>query len=110
MILFLRTDKNETVLDLEVWIKTEESISFVELGCVIDIENYSLLLLKTTDEQKQIEMIAEFSELSELRGWLHEVFFMAKKNTEKEFDNVLKQLKKILNETADKYGLFLVTD
>ena len=79
MTLFLRNEKNETILDLEVWVKTEDSYSFVELSSSIDINNYSLMLIKNTDKEKQIEMISDFDELSELRGWLWEVFFMVKK-------------------------------
>ena len=35
MTLFLRNEKNETILDLEVWVKTEDSYSFVELSLFI---------------------------------------------------------------------------
>ena len=46
-------------------------------------------------------MISDFDELSELRGWLWEVFFMVKENEPK---------KAILKNVADKYGLFVVQD
>jgi tRNA C32,U32 (ribose-2'-O)-methylase TrmJ len=110
MTLFLRNEKNETILDLEVWIKTEDSYSFVELSSSIDIKNYSLMLIKNTDKEKQIEMISDFDELSELRGWLWEVFFRVKKNEPKEYDSVVQELKVILKKVADKYGLFVVQD
>jgi hypothetical protein len=109
MTLFLRNEKNETILELEVWIKTEDSYSFVELSSIIDIKNYSLMLINT-DKEKQIEMISDFDELSELRGWLWEVFFMVKKNEPKEYDSVVQELKAILKNVADKYGLFVVQD
>ena len=110
MTLFLRNEKNETILDLEVWVKTEDSYSFVELSSSIDIKNYSLMLIKNTDKEKKIEMISDFDELSELRGWLWEVFFMVKNNEPKEYDSVVQELKVILKKVADKYGLFVVQD
>ncbi len=110
MTLFLRNEKNETILELEVWVKTEDSYSFVELSSSIDIKNYSLMLINNTDKEKQIEMISDFDELSGLRGWLWEVFFMAKKNEPKEYDSVVQELKAILKNVADKYGLFVVQD
>ena len=110
MTLFLRDEKNKTILDLDVWVKTEDSNSFVELSSSVDISNYSLMLIKNTDKQKQLEMIADFNELSELRGWLWEVFFMGRQNEPKEFESVIKELKVILKKVADKYGLFMVQD
>lgn len=110
MTLFLRDEKNKTILDLEVWVKTKDSNSFVELSSSVDISNYSLMLIKNTDKQKQLEMIADFDELSELRGWLWEVFFMGRQNEPKEFESVIKELKVILKKVADKYGLFMVQD
>jgi tRNA C32,U32 (ribose-2'-O)-methylase TrmJ len=105
MTLFLRNEKNETILDLEVWVKTEDSYSFVELSSSVDIKNYSLMLIKNTDKEKQIEMISDFDELSELRGWLWEVFFMVKKNEPKEYDSVVQELKVILKKVADNISL-----
>ena len=110
MTLFLRDEKNKTILDLDVWVKTEDSNSFVELSSSVNISNYSLMLIKNTDKQKQLEMIADFDELSELRGWLWEVFFMGRQNEPKEFESVIKELKVILKKVADKYGLFMVQD
>ncbi len=110
MTYYLRTKGGKTILDVECWIKREESNSFVELSSVVDIKNYSILLLENTDQKKQVQIIADFDQLSELRGWLWEVFFMVKKNTEKEFDGVKTELKAILKKVADKYGLFVVED
>ena len=109
MTIYLRNEENETILDLEVWVKTEDSISFCELRSVIDIKNYSLMLLDTS-QKVQAELIADFDQISELRGWLWETYFMGRKNEEKEIDGVIGQLKMILKKVADKYGLYLVTD
>jgi len=44
MTLYLRNEKGDNLLDLEVWVKTEEGYSFVELSSSIDITSYSYLL------------------------------------------------------------------
>lgn len=44
MILFLRDNNNNTILDLEVYIDKEGDHSFVEVSSVINIKNYSILL------------------------------------------------------------------
>lgn len=110
MILFLRNEQNQTILDLDVWIKTEESNSFVEISSSIDISNYSKMLIKNTDKIIQNQMIKDFYELSELRGWLWEIFFMGRKNDPNEFNLVVKELKTILKTVAERYDLFLVED
>jgi len=110
MTLFLRNEKNQTILDLDVWVKTEDSNSFVEISSSVDISNYSQMLIKNTDSKIQQEMIKDFDELSELRGWLWEVFFMGGRNEPKEFDLVVTELKQILKTVAEKYGLFVVQD
>ena len=110
MTLFLRNEKNQTILDLDVWVKTEDSNSFVEISSSVDISNYSQMLIKNTDSKIQQQMIKDFDELSELRGWLWEVFFMGRRNEPKEFDLVVTELKQILKTVAEKYGLFIVQD
>jgi hypothetical protein len=108
MIYFLRTNKNETILDLEVFVKTENSHSFVELHSVINIENYSRFLIDNLDRQDEI--ISDFDTLSELRGWLWEKYFMGRQNNGDEYDQVIKELKPFLKKIADKYNLALITD
>jgi len=108
MTLFLRTKTNKTIVDIELWVKKEDEHSFVELSSSIDIQNYSIFLLNNLD--KKLDIINDFELLSELRGWLWENYFMTKKNTPEEYNNVLKELKTILEEIGDKYGLHLVTD
>ena len=67
-------------------------------------------MLLETPQKSQAELIADFDQLSELRGWLWETYFMGRKNEEKEIDGVIDELKSILEKVADKYGLYLVTD
>jgi hypothetical protein len=122
MTLFLRNKNNDTILDLELWVKTEDGKSFVELSSNIDIKNYSYLLINQPDDfkhpddvvgeisNKQLEIIATFDHLSELRGWLWEVYFMTKQNTPEEYDNILKELRTFLGNIAKEYDLIYVED
>lgn len=109
MTLFLRDNNNNTILDLEVYVKKEDDHSFVELSSVINIKNYSILLLDTLENDK-VGLINTFVELSELRGWLWENYFMVKKNKPEEYGNVVKELKSILTTVANKYNLNLIQD
>jgi hypothetical protein len=108
MTIFLRTPANKTLLDLEVWVKKEDNYSFVELSAAINIKNYSEFLLNNLDKKEEI--VEDFQEISELRGWLWEVYFMEKNNTPSELTNVIVELKKYLGSIAHYYGLRLITD
>ena len=108
MTIYLRNEKNQTLLDVDVFVKKEGNSSYVELKSSIDIRNYSILLIKNLD--KKISLINDFEFLSELRGWLWENYFSSTKNTEKEYTNVVKELKNIISEIGTKYNLHIVED
>lgn len=110
MTLYLKNKKNQITLDLDLWIKTEDSISFIEIRSSVNISNYSQMLIKISDSKIQQEMIKDFDELSNLRCWLWEVYFMKGENNPEEFDKVLIELKEILKTFAEKYDLFIVQD
>jgi len=108
MTFYLRDKDNKTILDLEVWIKTEDERSFVELSSCVNIKNYSMMLINGICKQQ--EVISDFDELSELRGWLWETYFAGRQNTQEEYESVVKELKAILQKVADKYDLLVVQD
>lgn len=108
MTLFLRTKDNKTLVDIEIYVKEEDERKFVELHSAVIIDNYSRFLLshpEITDE-----VISVFSDLSELRGWLWETYFMIDDNDPKELNNVIKEVRALLNDIASKYDLRVVTD
>lgn len=109
MTLFLRNRDGKTLVDIELYTKTDGSYSYVEVSSSINIENYSLLLLDTI-KNHQYEIIGLFDELSELRGWLWEVYFCSTKNTKAEYANVLAELRKYLRKIAHDYDLQYVED
>jgi len=108
MTLFLRNEKNETILDIDLYEKED----YIELNSTVCIEPYSKLLLEvfSEDSKKAAKLIKKFDELQELRGWLWEVYFLGGKNTNKEFYNVLKAVKEMLKKVADEYNLYYVED
>ena len=108
MILFLRNDKNESIVDIECFVKKEEGREFVELHASVIIEPYSKFLLENLDRKDDI--IADFSKVSELRGWLWESYFMGGDNDPKEYDNIIKLLRKELQKMAEYYKLSYVED
>jgi len=108
MTLYLRNEKGDNLLDLEVWVKTENGFSFVELSSSIDIPSYSYLLLDNLKKKNKI--IHDFDNLSELRGWLWERYFMTGKNDGTQIDDVINKLKIILTKVAKDYNLALIQD
>lgn len=108
MTIYLRTQENKTLLEIEVWVKTEDNYSFVELSVVVNIKNYSDFLLSNLDKQDAI--VDDFQDMSELRGWLWEVYFMSKDNVPSEIHGVVKELNEYLQSIAQYYGLALITD
>ena len=108
MILFLRDEKNNSIVDLECYVKTEDGRSYVELHSSVDIFYYSIFLL--TNPDKQPEIIKDFSEIDELRGWLWEVYFMGGDNDPEKYGDVIAELRKMLKAVANKYNLGYVED
>jgi len=102
MVYFLRTPKNKTVVDINCYIKD----GYVDLNVSINIKNYSILLLNDK-QNKQIEMLLDFHNINELRGWLWEIF---KNNTENNFNIISAEIQKILKNIGNKYNLQVVTD
>jgi hypothetical protein len=111
MTLFIRDNKNNTILDLDVGVQTREDKSkFVELSSIVDVEYYSRFLLENLDRKDEI--IPDFQDLSELRGWLWESYFMTGKNigSEEQYSDVLSKLKEMIKEVATKYNLYYTED
>jgi len=108
MILFLRDENNDTIADIECFVKTEDDNSFVELHSSVDIHNYSKYLLNNLDNSSEIIRIFDY--ISELRGWLWERFFMGETNDPEKYDEVIEILRKFLKETAEKFNLGYVED
>lgn len=108
MILYLRDEKNRTLLDVSIWNKTEDRRTYTELTSGVMVEPFSKNLLQR--EKDQEEFIKDFDELSELRGWLWETYYMSGNNDGSDLDDIISELKKILQSVSEKYDLHLVID
>ena len=117
MTLFLRDKKNNTIVDVDCYVKTEEGKKFVEINSTVCIGPYSLLLLQAVAKGKSLgdprhmpQFVETFNELQELRGWLWESYFMGGKNDPEKYNDVLENVRKILKAVAMKYDLGYVED
>ena len=109
MTLFLRDKKRRSIVDCECYIKKEDDdYRFIEISVTIDITAYSELLLSKPELTPDI--IYDFTELSELRGWLWESYFMGDDNDPEKLSDVLRILRELFNKIADKYDLYYVED
>lgn len=110
MTIFIRDQKNKTILDLEYYIETKDNYSFIEISSSIIIDTYSQFLVNNLNRKDEI--IQDFDDLSELRGWLWEVYFMSEKNigSDEQYSNVLSKLREIIKGVANKYNLYYTED
>jgi hypothetical protein len=111
MILFLRNRNNNTIVDLECYVKRGEvdnDYRFVELSVSVDILYYSAFLLENLDRKE--EVIVTFSHIQELRGWLWETYFNGQKSDPSKYDDVIAVLRVMLKDVAQKYDLIYVED
>ena len=107
MILFLRDKNNNTIVDIECYVKNDDG-TYIELHSAVDIHRYSFFLLENQD--RKVEIIADFSIIDELRGWLWESYFMGGKNNPDKYDDVIAILRAKLRGIAKKYDLNYVED
>lgn len=114
MVLFLRDNRNESLLDLEI-VKARNNenklYSYVELHSNVCVEPYSRFLLDNLDKSERI--IEVFEELSDLRSWLWEYYFPSvvnEENTAKYYDDVLKRLRELIKGVAKEFDLAYVED
>jgi hypothetical protein len=106
MILFLRDQNNDTVVDVELY-QTENHI---ELHSSVILEAYSKILLSVKIEEIN-NVITDFNTLQELRGWLWENYFGGQnKNTTQEYSKILEIVRNKLKTVGIKYGLYYVED
>lgn len=110
MVLYLRNKDNRSIVDIELNIKRYEEKKLLELHSSVIIDKYSELLLDNIE--KKDEIINDFTEISDLRGWLWESFFVAEENegTQQQYEQVLTIMRTYLKEIAKRYNLSYVED
>lgn len=102
MTLFLRNKKNETIVDIEI----NNGKNGMDVRVVTIITTYSKLLIENIDRKDEI--IEDFGNIDELRGWFWEVYMNNVSNPT--LHDVTIQIKNKLLPIAEKYKLNYLTD
>ena len=102
MTLFLRNNKNQSIVDIEINFGKEGK----DLSSVVVVEYYSQLLLDNLDRSK--ELIEDFSEIDELRGWFWEYYMEMTPNPSQK--DCVEKVGDMLASLAKKYNLNYITD
>ncbi len=103
MTIYLRTPENDTLIDITVF----QNGNHPDIRSDVIIKNYSKFLLD--NHYRRHEIIKKFDDLSEMRGWLHEVYLSVEnKNATKE--DVIQRVKLILQGVCNDFKLNIVTD
>ena len=51
-ILYLRNEHNDDIAEINISIKPDNKVDYIDISCVIDIQNYSTLLLNMEENNK----------------------------------------------------------
>lgn len=111
MVIYLRNEQNHTVVDIEVWEKSEwlsptKRVNYVEVKSSVIIGPYSHILMNNVDKNKVINV---FAELSQLRGWFWESYKKTE-NKEPRVSDVVKAIHNMLVPIAKEFKLNIVQD
>lgn len=108
MTIYLRTSENKTVVDIELNFATMST----DLQVAINIKEYSKILQEyfiNHSDRETDQLVKDFSELSELRGWFWENYMEYSENPNaKECKQEIKEL--FLTPIQEKYNLYYVED
>ena len=108
MIYQLRGAKEGTVCDVEVYCDSE--LDCIEINSSVFVKGYSKLLAKNLGRANEI--IQDFTEIEDLRGWLWEKYFMKNRNiySDNHMKNVMEYVSNLLKNVGSKYDLWLYED
>jgi hypothetical protein len=116
MILFLRDKNNENLYEVEINKSKDKRI--IDVHGSVNVEEVLWYVVEKTRNGENaliVEFIKDFSFLDEIRGWYWEVynnnrFFHNEEEVEKEYDDVVREIRKKLKAIAPKYSLSVVED
>lgn len=113
MTLFLRDDKDNTLIEVEVFIPQlthgdKRYGDYVELRSEINVKEYSKFLLNNVGKKRRI--IDQFHNLTKLRGWMWSRYFMKGENDGSQLNDVIDKVKIVMEKVALDNKLTLVTD
>jgi len=114
MILFIRNENNDTIIDIEIYKAKEDNYEYVEVSSVVDILHYTDFLLDKIEKGLDKDEIASsFYFFQEIRGWFYEVYLKNGKNiySDELLDDVIKEIKNLMLSLCDEYsGLYYMED
>jgi hypothetical protein len=97
VIHFLRNQRNQTIIECEVYND--------DLSAGTNIENYSMMLIDLHNKDLHYPFINDISELDEIRGWWWEMA-----NDSGKYKSIDDFVKEKFMEVAQKHNLNYVTD
>ncbi len=116
MIYSIRSKDNKDLAEVEIYVKSDENKEkYIEINSSVNIKNYSMFLLNLLTSSKTPETVtAEFALcfdfISELRGWLWEVYFAVNKNEPECIKEVNVKVKELLDYISNKFELVVIED
>jgi hypothetical protein len=105
MIYFINDKKGNTIVDIEVWIKSSDGYSYVEISSYINIKNYSNILLSLNNNKN--DFINDINELNDIRGWLWEEY---QENSIDHYDDIINTVKSKIRHISKKWDLVYIED
>ena len=108
MVLYLRTEDNKTLVDIELTGSTKKEI---DISIAIDIKEYTkkFVSLFLVDKDKAYKFADELNYIQELRGWLFESYLTEVRDSFS-YSDLLELLREYLQSVAETYNLFTVED
>ena len=108
MVLYLRSNDNKTIVDLEITGRTKKD---VDISSVVDIKEYTkkFISLFMIDKEEASRFTDEMEYVQEIRGWLFETYLNEVKDNFS-YNELLDMLKSYFKYLAEKYNLFVVED
>lgn len=103
MTIYLRTPENNTLVDITVF----QNGNHPDIRSEVIIKNYSKFLLE--NHYRRHEIIKTFDDLSEMRGWLFEVY-LPLENKKATVEDVIERVKLLLKGVSNNFKLNVVTD
>lgn len=108
MVIYIRNKKGDNIYEVELTENKDNTVRNI-IGS-INTKEFSNFLLERCDKSSNkkgiMEVIDDFNELSEIRGWYFENYI----HKSKDYDDVLAVVKSMLKSVASKYDLAIVED
>lgn len=112
MTLFVRNEQNKTIVDIEIFKEKDGDYEYIEISSSVMIREYTdeLMTMVGNENDRVEQFIDDIEFLSELRGWLWEVYFNGQKSDVSKYNEVVSKVKEMLNDITERHNLLWVQD